>query len=367
MPTPKVTVHPVKVRKKRMYAVYRREGGKRKRSFFQSKAAADAQAEQLRDQISKAGEAWFSLPAPDRDRLMQAYALAKERGVDLNTILNGAQPTTEGPKLKEFIADLITTKENAGRADQYTKTLKTTLTQFAAGRSLTISQITLAHVESFLHSKSLPSRSTLRSRLSTMFKFAIRRGHRLDNPCARLEPVTVIREAPAVFTVPQAAKCLKWLKQHPEALPWFILSTLCALRPEEADKTSSAEINFKEGFVKVEAQTTKVRQRRIVYPKPEAMRLLKKSLKRGTIPITKVTRRRWIRKLRDHLGWKLWPKDITRHTAISYWLASGASVADVADMSGNSEKTLRKHYRAIVTRREAVKLWRQVSKLAPRS
>jgi len=83
-----------------------------------------------------------------------------------------------------------------------------------------------------------------------------------------------VRPPPAIFTVEQTGIALDWFrKEWTRALPWFLLSTFCGLRPEEALQTTHSDIHFDEGWIKVEAQTTKVRQRRIVYPKSEALEL----------------------------------------------------------------------------------------------
>jgi integrase len=245
------------------------------------------------------------------------------------------------------------------------------LNQFARGReTVPIDKFTLADVEKFLDSKSLQYRATVRGKLSTLFNFCVRRGYRLDNPCSRLEPIKVTKAPPQIFTVKQFATAAEWFKSdQPKGLSWFALATLCGLRPEEAEKTTEADIHFKEGFVKVEAQTTKVRQRRVVYPKPEAMAFLEWSLKNGgVLPIGKAARMKIIsgRKskypgLRHALDFTAWPKDITRHTAASYWLASDGSAAHVADMLGNSERVLKRDYKALVTRAEAVEFWRAVT------
>ena len=61
--------------------------------------------------------------------------------------------------------------------------------------------------------------------------------------------------------------------------------------------------------------------------------------------------------LRAVLGWKAWKHDCTRHTAASNWLAECRSAADVATSLGNSETVLRKHYMALVTKKDAEKFW----------
>ena len=67
-----------------------------------------------------------------------------------------------------------------------------------------------------------------------------------------------------------------YLPEQPSA-PHSILAfelkllNFAGLRPEEAAKTTWAMINFKEGWIRVEAQTSKIRQRRVVYAPPMAM------------------------------------------------------------------------------------------------
>lgn len=86
---------------------------------------------------------------------------------------------------------------------------------------------------------------------------------------------------------------------------------------------------------------------------PDVLDMLKESLKHGCLPIDPQRRRRVIRRLRQVLGFDKWPKDITRHSAASYWLADTNNAAHVADMLGNSEKTLKAHYKAVVTREQS--------------
>jgi integrase len=272
------------------------------------------------------------------------------------------------------IQELKTSKLNYGCCRPYVQTLGIVLNQFARGReSQPVNQFSHLDIESFMSGKKLVSRSTLRNRLSTLFTFCIRRGYRTDNPCARLEPIKVPYKPPKIFTADQFKTAVTWLVANvPAGLAWFALSTLCGLRPEEAEKTTAKDIHFGEGYIRVEAQTTKVRQRRVVYPKAEAMEFLKWSIEQGgKLPIGKSFRRRFVSGpkyngggLRHALGFTAWPKDITRHTAASYWLASGETAGVVSEMLGNSERILKRDYKALVTKAEAVEFWRGVSELS---
>lgn len=355
------------VRGEKRWVVDHRENGKRKRQFTKTKAKADKLAADLKRTDAKGQRQWGALKAAEKADLIEAYQLAKAKGVDLFDLITNAKPGVDGhgPKLSEVIAEIARVKTSAGKSSRYVDGIKIVLGRFAAGReSMRIGRVTLAHVETHLDAHSLQYRPTLRARLSMLFKFAIRRGYRSDNPCARLEPITSHKPPPRIFTVYQTAKAALWLaKNRPKVLPWFILSTFCGLRPEEAEKTTERMINFKEGFIRVEAQTTKVRQRRVVYPKPEAMALLQWSLKHGGLPLDKDARRYALDGLKPHLGFKRWPKDITRHSAASYWLADLGSAEQVAEMLGHSEDTLRKDYKALVTREQAKAFWRLAARL----
>lgn len=350
------------------------EGGKDRSKRHETKSAAEAQASELREQKSSRLDIWITLSAFERNNLMAAYQEAKKRGVDIHKAILAAsnnQPVASRA-LGKAIEDLKAAKLNSGKDPDYVKNLGIVLNQFAKGREqLDVSRVTLADVESFLDSKSLNYRPTLRGKLSTLFNFCVRRGYRSDNPCDRLETIKVVRPPPSAFTISQVKTAVEWLQASaPAGLPWFVLSTFCGLRPEEAEKTTKTDIHFPEGFIRVEAQTTKVRQRRVVYPRPEAMACLEWALKLGVLPYASKARRRMIGwsghtdGLRSAIGFAVWPKDITRHTAASYWLArEDATVKHVAKMLGHSESVCESRYKAVKTQKEAEEFWKAVEEL----
>jgi integrase len=357
------------VRNVRHWVVYEPIGSTRKRHFFTSKVTAEAEASRIQAERDSAGKVWTELPAEHRTELIAIWNEITTAGHTLREVWDAYRRLPQGkvaPALGDVVKELIQVKRNAGRSPDYVGNLELILNQFMNGKAvIPVSQIGLPEVQQFLDSKRINSRSTLRARLSTLFKFSMRREYRADNPCARLEAITVPHEPPRVFTPEQAGSCVQWLRANAKhALPWFILSTFCGLRPEEAEKTTRADIHAKEGWIKVEAQTTKVRQRRIVYPKPEALAMLAKSLKGGSLPLNPTARKRVIQGfgdaegLRDVIGSATWPKDITRHSAASYWLADSGSAEHIAGMLGHSEKVLNRNYKALVTKEQAKAFWK---------
>jgi integrase len=358
----KVSISKCKVRGLSKWRVRWREAGRIHRKFFTGRDGAESFAATLREDLLSKRKQLLALPQADVEKLLLVHSEAQKRGVDLSGLLTLLQSTKDAPaahSIREVIAEMESIKRKAGRANDYLNSLKSIADAFCKGReSLDVSKFTVGDVERFLDSKNIESRSTLRSRLSTLFKFAVRRGYRVDNPCDQLEAVTPPHKPPAIFTLAEVKKCLDWLKLNPRSLAWFALSTFAGLRPEEAEQTTWRDINFTEGWIKVEAQTTKVRQRRVVYPLPCAMDWLAFAKKKKSIlPLSLKQRTKDRKKLRAVLGWKAWKQDVTRHTAASMWLAHSGSTAAVATALGHSESVLRKNYMALVTKAEAEKFW----------
>jgi|GEM_PF-671362 len=344
------------------------EGDRVKRAFHLSRSAAETQATELRGAAVGVRQLLAHLSQADQEKLVMLFNEAKRRDIDLLELLNVSQPeTTAAPAIADVLSEMETAKRKAGRAEDYLNSLRHIIEAFYKGQDrLPIDKFTVADIEKYLDSKNLESRSTLRARLSTLFKFAVRRRYRLDNPCAQLEAISVAFVTPSILTVEETEKCLAWLKLNPRLLAWFALSTFAGLRPEEAEQTTWADIHFDEGWVKVEAQTTKIRQRRVVYPMRMAMEWLKEAQKlKSLLPLTVKQRTIERNKLRAVLGWEKWKQDCTRHTASSYWLAHTGEAAKIADALGHSEKIMRKHYKALVTKAEAKKFWKLSASPAP--
>jgi integrase len=371
-----ISVRPLRRRGGVRWIVDRFEEGIRRRSFYPTKRDAETEASRLRQQADQVGSVWLSLPPNERDELLKFRQACIDRGLPLWDLLRAYDNrefhvATASPTLQEVINELVTAKDAAGRSKRYTEILQIILDGFAKGReSQRIAGITVADVDRWLDTKKLAGRPTFKARLATLFNFAVKRGYRPDNPCSAVEAPAPPRTAPAIFTVRQTARCLVFLRRRdPRALGWFVLSTLCGLRPEEAEQTTwdAVQIDNGEAHVRVEAQTSKVRQRRIVTPLPAAVAWLKIARDAGSeLPLSSQVRRTAIRRLRDMLHWEEWPKDVTRHTAASYWLAVDGNPVNVAEQLGHSVAQLKTHYKALVTRTDAERFWGLIPKADPK-
>ena len=354
------TVSKVLFRGRRRWRVRWHENGKVKRAFLDSYEAATERLRVLRGEATRSAQVLSAATPEDLDKLATLLLESKRRGVDLmDAFQNVDSSKTSSPALIAVIEELIAAKTKAGRHGPYLQWLGDLLKEFARGQEhIPIHRLGLVEVEKYLDSKNIVSRANYRGRLSTLFNFAVRRGYVIKNPCLQLEAITVTRAEPAVMTVPETIKLLKWLWENPRLLGWFCLSTFAGLRPEEAEKTTWADVNFEEQWIRVQAQTTKTRQRRIVYPQPVVfpwLRVLHDH--HWKLPVGKAERGNI---LKDHLravvGWPAWKKDVTRHTAASMWFSVG-SAETVTKALGHSESMLREHYMALVTKTDAEKFW----------
>jgi integrase len=351
------------IRPRNRWRLEYRSNGKRIRQMFKTQALAKAEADRIQDDLNRAGAVWVALSGTERNEIMAVVSEIKSAGVALREVWEQFKTRQNGqPGAKvtglQCLNEMLADKKEAKLTDDYCDNLELYVLAFLKGReTVPMCEYTVEHVKVFLRLYSVESRSTIRSRLSIWFRYGFKRGYCPGNPCELVESVKIIRPAPRVFTAPELKKLLKWLATHPRAYAWFALSTFCGLRPAEARKTKPAMINFKEGYIHVEAQTSKVRETRIVYPRPGALPFLQAAIKiGGELPLTKQQLRDEIREMRAVIKEKTWPKDITRHTAASMWLAV-ESVAEVAKQLGTSERILHKHYKVPTPMPVAEKFW----------
>lgn len=269
----------------------------------------------------------------------------------------------EGITLLDALRQLETAKLAANRRGAYVKHLSfcvKTFTQFVG--NVPISTIGTEHVESWLLSngKNPSSRQTYIARLSTLFEFSKRRRWISENPCFFLERVTIDQNAPSVLSSLESDSLWRGcLRLRPSGSAWLALALYAGLRPEEAMMMQWEQIDFEGKRIFIRAETSKVRYHRIVEPPDRAFRaLLEARAAGGQLPISNATKKRLQRKLRGIMGWKVWPKDILRHTCASHWLAVVPDAQKIALQLGNSPAILLRHYRSIVTKEDAERFWR---------
>ena len=261
-----------------------------------------------------------------------------------------------GADTTKVIKDLLAAKSAANRRERYLKSLSYYLNQFAAAhpQKTAISDFTTADVETWMaRYPGSWSRQTWLNRISTLFSFAVRRGHINVNPCERIERVQTDCNPPEVLTPDQVDVLLKIVSNRCRA--YLVLAVFSGIRPEEIMRLNWKQINLETQTVAVEGKT---RRRRIVHLEPRAAALLAGCVtKTGPVTPHLSTLRRFRMKVRQALGMAKFPQDLFRHTFASYALALYGDVGKVSTSMGNSSGVLLRHYHTPITQRDSALFW----------
>lgn len=358
-----MVVRRIKVHGRVRFMVDGRIAGKRLREVHDSRAAAENRLAELQADLKDAGQSWQALTPAERRVLADLHHAATSAGTSLSTVWHewrggrsAAGATADGVTLLDGVTRFLAVKEQAKLSPRSIQKIRWRLNWLVTDFGpKPVAAVTHQDVTRILEAHPAGSWNTTATVYGGFFSWVIRQGWRTDNPLHRIERRRETARRPDILTPEEARRCLRWITTHrPNTLAWFVLTTFCGLRPEEALQTEWPAIRLDEGLVMVEAQTTKTRQRRIVYPLPSALDWLKHAQRmKATLPLNRMLMRRTQRALAEELGWPGWKRDVTRHSAASYWLASSQDAHAVAVALGHSEAILHRHYKALVTRAQA--------------
>lgn len=343
-------------------------GGKRKRVYAESEAAARRVARDAVAQRRSAGDVWVGLSDDARLEVVTILAKCRERGVSLSDVWQGYVNGTTGPaKLAPFtLAQAIELTKNAKEAQncrpRYVKELGKYLRSFARGREqMPVASVTLATIQEWFASRRETPKRIVGSVgvLSSMFSTCVDAGYLHVNPCHKFKRPRIDYGRPAIFTPAQVRLAVDHVHQfHPRHLGWFALATFAGIRPEEIGKLSWAQFDKDRKTITLDPEHSKVRTRRIVHLEPAALAWALEA-KRIACPFEFDEREKTkVRKsVCAALGIEQWPQDVLRHSAASYWLAHAKDAGKVAMELGTSEGVLLKHYRELVHDEQAAAFW----------
>lgn len=254
-----------------------------------------------------------------------------------------------------MIRELEAAKRFANKRESYIKSLKEYLTLFVRGREQqSIQLFDVSAIETWFNSReeALSTRASNIGRLSSLFSFAVRRGYIAENPCDKLERITVERSTPAIWTPDQIRDALHFTTDRiPRFMLWLVLASIVGIRPGELDHMTRADVikHARNGLLIVDGGSKIRGHRRIIRLSDHALIWIAfASTLPSELPLPESAIRRYRRKLKDTLQLP-WPQDIPRHTALSHLVAYYQDEGRVAMESGNSVKILRKHYLGLVT------------------
>ena len=370
------------------YTVAFYRDGRRIRRTFGDLEKARREAKLAADNIQRGMALTLDLRPSDREAYHSALNLLKELQVPLVAAVEeyvkcrgllGGKPllatvddyvrrnhaVRTGAMVPDVAKEFLAAKEQDGLSPRYMQQLKTDIGRFAAAYPLPILHVKSNQIAEWVRGLygSPRSRNTIHTSICTFFSWAKSRAYLPKNEITEAEAVSKMKVGDTVteiFTHDQMAKVLAIAPA--EAIPFVAIGAFAGLRSAEIQRLDWSAIDLDRKIIQVRADQAKTASRRIVPISDNLKEWLAPHVTTGRI--VKTT---WIDRLVTPLaksqGFK-WPRNVLRHSFISYRIAVVKSAEQVALEAGNSPAIIFKHYRELATEEEAT-AWFNIRPQAP--
>jgi integrase len=257
----------------------------------------------------------------------------------------------------EVVTHLLESKEQDGTGKRHLNQLRWMLNRFAAAFPGPILDVTSADVDTWLRGLgvSQSSRNSMLRYLSILFSFAQTSNYLPDDrPTATsgIKKAKVVSNDATVFTPDQLTAILHAAPQH--LIPTLAIGAFSGIRMAELARLDWSAVNLDRKIIEVRAGQAKTASRRVI-PISDNLAAWLAPLPRVGKVITGNENYREITALARAVGFE-WPRNVLRHSFISYRIATVQSAEQVALEAGNSPSIIFKHYRELVTE-DAAAAW----------
>lgn len=266
---------------------------------------------------------------------------------------------------REVLAELLDAKQAAGVSEPYAKELRLRLGQFADAFAVPISSVSSKQIQEWLVNRNVAGRTqnNYRRLISTLFKFAVRRGY-LPKDHDEISGVEKVRDGGGeieVFTPAELRKlfgaCVTPVQERGQwrdreaMIPYLAIAAFCGLRAAEISRLDWSEVHLTgpERFIEVKAAKAKTASRRTVPIADNCVEWLA-PFAAASGPVCPFERpdKQCFQRLGPAAGVP-WKHNALRHSFISYRLAVTKNVHQVSLEAGNTPQMIFKHYRQLVT------------------
>lgn len=287
-------------------------------------------------------------------------------GVTLSEAADAWLRSAQGPQIAPIrVGDLVsafiasrerTTRMGRPASAEYARDIERRLGKLAeAFPADNADALTAARLEAWIDATGQKGRhrfNTLRL-VRTLLKWGQKRGHLPEGklPTDKLEIVAPVDDAAiGIFTPQELARLFAVAKE--DMIPFLALGAFAGLRTAEIQRLDWAALKLERGFVEVGADKAKTKSRRLV-PVLPALKAWLEPIRKTSGPVVPFAN------VAKQIGWiardskVAWKHNGLRHSFVSYRLASTQSPEQTAFEAGNSPAMVFKHYRELVTPKEA--------------
>lgn len=281
-----------------------------------------------------------------------AASLSQGQPVSPRPPLSLAPATPTDPVgLVRAVNEFLTYQARLSRSDRYLRQLRVVFSSLTRGRSgLLVHELTPADVRRWLERGewSQGTRRRYAADLRGFLDWCRRRQWCMANAAEDVRvPRVVDTRPPAIHTPAEVSRILECARVNPDVMRHLAVRYFAGLRTAEAMALREEDVRQGEGIIVVPARVAKTRRRRVVAIAPNLREWLALGgTLRGMRPDT-------IRQVMRTAGVAC-PPNVSRHSWCSHHLAMHESAARTALEAGHAEAILFAHYRALVTRAQAV-------------
>ncbi len=265
---------------------------------------------------------------------------------------------TRGVRLGAVVPDVVTefleAKAQDGVSRRYLDQLRSDMNRFAAAFPGPLLHVKSEQIDQWLRSLGVAprTRNGILTSLRTFFTFAKSRSYLPKSETTEADSLAKAKvgDTDAEIFTPSQMRLL--MDAAPLGLiPYLAIAAFAGLRPAEIGRLHWSAINLERKIIEVRAGQAKTASRRIVPISENLAAWLAPHVSTGPV-LARAEIYRDVTALCTKLGIE-WPRNVLRHSFISYRLPIVKSAEQVALEAGNSPTIIFKHYRELATEDDA--------------
>ena len=258
-----------------------------------------------------------------------------------------------GAMIPDLAEEFLEAKRQDGASKIYMWKLQSEIGRFARAFPVPILHVKSNQIDGWLRKlySNPRSRNTIHTSIGTFFSWAKSRSYLPKNEITEAEAVGKAKVGDTVteiFTAEQMTKVLA--VAPPEVIPILALGAFAGLRAAEIARLDWNAVDLNRQIIQVRADQAKTASRRIVPVSENLKEWLLPHV--GSGKIVQVPNDQRLRPLTKTLEFE-WPRNVLRHSYISYRIAIVKSAEQVALEAGNSPAIIFRHYRELATEEQA--------------